>query len=107
MEPGLWLTAWLASSADCAVEVFDWPVPAAELALAMARIQPRSLLLYSSQPLAPGQLPRLLGGHPCPCLLAGPAVAIHQAELPPGTLAAEGPLDALQALVDLGLLHNR
>ncbi|WP_342245251.1 MerR family transcriptional regulator [Pseudomonas sp. OTU5201] len=107
MEPGLWLTAWLVSSADCAVEVFDWPVPAAELTLAMAQIQPRALLFYSSQPLAAGQLPRLLEGHPCPCLLGGPAAAIHQAELAPGATLAEGPLDALQALANLGLLLNR
>lgn len=29
LEPHLWLTAWLASSADCPVEVFDWPLPGA------------------------------------------------------------------------------
>ncbi|AOE87375.1 MerR family transcriptional regulator [Pseudomonas sp. TCU-HL1] len=107
MEPSLWLTAWLASSTDCPVEVFDWPVPAAELTLAVAHIQPRALLLYSSQPFNAAQLPRLLNGHPCPCLLAGPAVAIHQAELEPGTHLAEGPLDALQTLSDLGLLQHR
>ncbi|GLZ86621.1 MerR family transcriptional regulator [Metapseudomonas resinovorans] len=107
MEPGLWLTAWLTSSADCAVVVFDWPVPAAELPLAVARIQPCALLLYSSQPLSPGQLPRLLNGHHCPCLLAGPAAAIHQADPTPGVILAQSPLDALQALSDLGLLHNR
>ena len=28
LEPHLWLTAWLISSADCPVEVFDWPLPA-------------------------------------------------------------------------------
>ncbi|MDA8482600.1 MerR family transcriptional regulator [Pseudomonas resinovorans] len=106
MEPGLWLTAWLVSSTDCAVEVFDWPIPASELTLAVARIRPRALLLYSSQPLGPGQLPRLLAGHPCPCLLGGPAAAIHQAELDSSAIAAEGPLDVLQALSDLGLLHN-
>ncbi|MCY1278516.1 MerR HTH family regulatory protein [compost metagenome] len=107
MEPGLWLTAWLISSADCAVEVLDGPVPAAELSLAVARIRPRALLLYSSQPLRPGQLPRLLGGHPCPCLLGGPAAAIHQARVAPGATLVEGPLDALQALLDQGLLDNR
>ncbi|MDH4553802.1 MerR family transcriptional regulator [Pseudomonas sp. BN417] len=107
MEPGLWLTAWLVSSADCSVEVLDWSVPAVELSLAVARIQPRALLLYSSQPLRQDQLPRLLNGHPCPCLLGGPAAAIHQTGVEPGTTLAETPLDALQALLDLGLLHNR
>ncbi len=107
MEPGLWLAAWLTSSADCAVEVFDWPVPATELPLVVARIQPRALMLYSSQPISPGQLPRLLNGHRCPCLLGGPAAAIHQADSVPGVILAESPLDAFQALSDLGLLHNR
>ncbi|MNR34193.1 hypothetical protein D3C85_1519410 [compost metagenome] len=51
MEPGLWLTAWLASSAGSAVEVFDWPVPAAELAMVIEHIRPKALLLYSSQAL--------------------------------------------------------
>ncbi len=106
MEPGLWLTAWLASSADVPVEVLDWPVPGTELAVAVAHIRPRALLLYSSQPLGLGQLPRLRNGHPCPCLLGGPAAAIHQADLEPGIVPAEGPLDALQALSDLGLLHH-
>ena len=27
LEPHLWLTAWLISSADCPVQVFDWPLP--------------------------------------------------------------------------------
>ncbi|MHC5350537.1 MerR family transcriptional regulator [Metapseudomonas furukawaii] len=107
LEPGLWLTAWLASNAGCVVDVFDWPVPPSELAVAVARIRPRALLLYSSQPFAAGQLPRLLTGHACPCVLAGPAVAIHRAELEPDVLLADGPLDALQRLTDLGLLHHR
>lgn len=107
LEPGLWLTAWLASSADCAVDVFDWPIPAPELAMAVARIQPGALLLYSSQPLSAGQLRRLFNDHQCPCLLGGPAAAIHQADPIPGVILAESPLDALQALSDLGLLHNR
>ena len=51
MAPGLWLTAWLASSAGCPVEVFDWPLPPTELALAVEHIQPRAVLLYSSQAL--------------------------------------------------------
>ncbi|WP_044873514.1 MerR family transcriptional regulator [Pseudomonas sp. LFM046] len=107
MEPGLWITAWLASSAECNVEVLDGPLPAAELALAVAHIQPRALLLYSSQPIISGQLSRLLNGHPCPCLLAGPVAAIHPDELKPGAILAAGPLDALQALAHLGLMHNR
>ncbi|MGH8406260.1 MAG: MerR family transcriptional regulator, partial [Pseudomonas sp.] len=51
LEPHLWLTAWLASSADCPVEVFDWPLPVGELALAVEHLQPRAVLLYSSKAL--------------------------------------------------------
>ncbi|WP_375740052.1 MerR family transcriptional regulator [Pseudomonas boanensis] len=113
MEPGLWLTAWLASSDDCLVEVFDWPVPPAELALAIARIEPRALLLYSSQTLSADGLPRLLNNSTCPILLAGPAAAIHREivqaqnndKLPP--TCPDDPLAAVDALAELGLLHNR
>ena len=113
MEPGLWLTAWLASSAEHAVEVFDWPVPVAELGLALERIRPRVLLLYASQALNSQQLPRLLGNGHCPTLLAGPAVRIHQqalTELLAGRddlILAEDPLAALQALNDLNLQDSR
>ncbi|MBS7661896.1 MerR family transcriptional regulator [Pseudomonas lalucatii] len=113
MEPGLWLTAWLASSAGHAVEVFDWPVPAAELGLAVERIRPRALLLYAGQALDATRLPRLLGNGHCPTLLAGPAVRIHRQALS-GLLAgrddltlAEDPLAALQALNDLNLQDSR
>src|SRR5207253_4655603 len=49
LEPHLWLTAWLVSSADCPVEVFDWPLPAGELAMAVDHLQARGVLLYSSK----------------------------------------------------------
>lgn len=112
MAPGLWLTAWLASSAGIAVEVFDWPLPPAELALAVEHIQPRAVLLYSSQALNSSHLQRLLGGYDCPCLLVGQAVQIHAEELQAITkqnaelsLAAD-PLAALHSLTDLNLLHS-
>lgn len=112
MAAGLWLTAWLASSAGCPVEVFDWPLPPTELALAVEHIQPRALLLYSSQALNSTQLQRLLGGYECPCLLVGQVVQIHQHELhaiaaqnPDLSLAAD-PLAALHSLTDLNLLHS-
>lgn len=75
LEPHLWLTAWLASSADCPVEVFDWPLPGAELALAVERLQARGLLLYSSKALNPAQLPRLLNGIACKKFIADPRCA--------------------------------
>jgi len=80
-EPHLWLTAWLASSADCPVEVFDAPLPAGELALAVERLKARAVLLYSSNALNLSQLPRQLNAVDCPIIIAGPAVSIHHARL--------------------------
>ena len=110
IEPHLWLSAWLASSADCPVEVFDWPLPAGELALAVEHLQPRAVLLYSSKALHLPALGKLLGGVDCPKLIAGPTVCIHQAELSvlthdiPELFLAEDPLSAHQALIQRGLL---
>lgn len=109
LEPHLWLTAWLASSADCPVEVFDWPLPGAELALAIERLQARGLLLYSSKALNPALLPRLLNGIACKKIIAGPAVCI-----PPDDWSvciteiadlylAQDPISACQALLERGL----
>ncbi|TWC28500.1 MerR family transcriptional regulator [Pseudomonas sp. SJZ079] len=112
MEPGLWLSAWLASSADCPVQVFDWPIPPAELALAIEQIRPRALLLYSNQALNTAQLPRWLTGHHCPCLIIGATVCIRRTELHVLTTQnnavhmAEGPLEALATLTRLGLLDR-
>ncbi|HEX5842247.1 MAG TPA: helix-turn-helix-type transcriptional regulator, partial [Pseudomonas sp.] len=94
------------------VEVFDWPLPPTELALAVEHIQPRAVLLYSSQALNSAHLQRLLAGYDCPCLLVGQVVQIHAAELVAITaqnaelsLAAD-PLAALHSLTDLNLLHS-
>lgn len=109
LEPHLWLTAWLASSADCPVEVFDWPLPGAELALAVERLQARGLLLYSSKALNPAQLPRLLNGIGCKKFIAGPAVCIHPAEWSvclseiADLHLAQDPITACQALLERGL----
>ncbi|CRM24049.1 MULTISPECIES: MerR family transcriptional regulator [Pseudomonas] len=110
LEPHLWLSAWLASSADCPVEVFDWPLPAGELALAAEHLQPRAVLLYSSKALHLPTLHKLLGGVSCPTLIVGPTVCIHQAELAvltrdnPTLSVAEDPLSAHQLLLQRGLL---
>jgi DNA-binding transcriptional MerR regulator len=110
MEPHLWLTAWLVSSADCPVEVFDWPLAVGELAMAVERLKARGVLLYSSKPVNLTQLPRLLATISCPRLLAGPTVRIHSAELsvsayePEGLTLAEDPLTAQSALQRLGLI---
>ncbi|BBP72848.1 MerR family transcriptional regulator [Pseudomonas sp. Seg1] len=108
LEPHLWLCAWLISSADCPVQVFDWPVPAGELALAVEHLQARGVLLYSSKAMQPGQLPKLLAGVGCPKMIVGPTVCIHHAELSVKTCEmadlylAEDALSAHQALVQRG-----
>ncbi|EJM43700.1 putative transcriptional regulator [Pseudomonas sp. GM33] len=110
MEPQMWLTAWLISSADCPVEVFDGPLPVGELALAVELLQPRGVLLYSSKAMNLVQLPKLFKGVGCPKMIAGPTVCIHHAELSASTTEitdlylAEDPLSAHQALVQCRLI---
>lgn len=109
LEPHLWLSAWLASSADCPVEVFDGPLPAGELALAVEHLQPRAVLLYSSKALQLSAFAKLLVGVECPTLIVGPTVCIHQAELAvltrdtPQLFVAEDPLAAHQLLIQRGI----
>ena len=110
VEPHMWLTAWLISSADCPVEVFDWPLPVGELTLAVELLQPRGVLLYSSKAMNLAQLAKLFKGVSCPKMIAGPTVCIHHAELSASTTGiadlylAEDPLSAHQALVQRGLI---
>jgi DNA-binding transcriptional MerR regulator len=110
LEPHLWLTAWLISSANCPVEVFDWPLPVGELSLAVEYLKARGLLLYSSKALNLSQLPKLLANIACPKLITGPTVRIHCAELSvsiteiQGLTLAEGPLTAQAALHTLGVI---
>jgi len=109
LEPHLWLTAWLISSADCPVEVFDWPLPVGELSLAVDHLQPRGVLLYSSKAMNLAQLPRLLKGVNCAKMIAGSTVCIHHAELSStGAIAdvhlAQDPLSAHQMLIQSGVI---
>jgi DNA-binding transcriptional MerR regulator len=110
LEPHLWLTAWLISSADCPVEVFDWPLPAGELALAVEHLQPRGVLLYSSKAINLSQLTKLLNGVSCPKMIAGPTVRIHHTELSVKTVVitdlylAEDPLSVHQVLIERALI---
>ncbi|BCX70467.1 MULTISPECIES: MerR family transcriptional regulator [Pseudomonas] len=110
LEPYLWLTAWLISSTDCPVHVFDWPLPAGELALAVDYLQPRGVLLYSSNAINLSHLTKLLNGVSCPKMMVGPTVRIHHTELSARTFViadlylAEDPLLAHQALVQRGLI---
>jgi DNA-binding transcriptional MerR regulator len=110
LEPHLWLCAWLISSADCPVQVFDWPLPAGELALTVEHLQARGVLLYSSKAMNLAQLPKLLNGVSCPKMIVGPTVCIHHAELSvrtteiADTFLAEDLLSAHQVLVQRGLI---
>ncbi len=55
LEPHLWLSAWLASSADCPVEVFDWPLPAGELAAGRGTpATPRGTAVFKQGPPSAG-----------------------------------------------------
>ncbi|WP_440801235.1 MerR family transcriptional regulator [Pseudomonas syringae] len=107
LEPHLWLAAWLVSSADCPVEVFDWPLPVGELALAAEYLKPRGILLYSSKSLNVTHLPRLLANITCPVVLGGPTVQIHNAELLVQAKEISGltlAQDVLSAQIELGKL---
>ena len=110
-EPGLWLSAWLASSAGCPVEIIEWTVPLALLPLALEQMAPRGLLMYASQSLDSGylrrQLPKLIDPVSLPVLLAGPAASIHQAELKDidGLTLAADPLSAFASLRASPLLN--
>ncbi len=108
-DPELWLTAWLASSADCLVEVLDWSLPAGELMLAVERLSARALVVYASRPLQVDMLAHQLENCPCPVLLAGPAVVIHGQALQENeairdVMLANDPLAAQLALRQRNLL---
>lgn len=108
MEPALWITAWLASSADCPVDVFDWALPPGELAPTLERLDARGAVLYSSRPLNLQTLPGHLSATRY-VLLAGPCVEIHRSELALhdslGSLPlASSPLDAYRQLQLTNLL---
>lgn len=110
LEPHLWLTAWLISSTDCPVEVFDWPLPVGELTLAVDHLQARGVLLYSSKAMNLAKLSKLLNGVSCPKMIAGPTVCIHHADLTAKNTAivdlilADNPLSAHLDLIQRGLI---
>jgi DNA-binding transcriptional MerR regulator len=104
MEPGVWLSAWLASSNGLAAEILEWPVPATDLMLAIERLSPAAVLLYSSLALESAQLertlPRLAAVCAVPLILAGPVVHIYRSELLDihGLALAPDPIAALALL---------
>ncbi|WP_409276754.1 MerR family transcriptional regulator [Pseudomonas defluvii] len=105
-DPRLWLCAWLLSSAGYAVEVFDWPLPPAELALTLERMQPQALLLCLNKAVDMRQLERSLSAIQIPTLLNGSAISIHQDDLlalvvkNPRLCLLDTPLEVVQALQD-------
>ncbi|HCE7029605.1 TPA: MerR family transcriptional regulator [Pseudomonas aeruginosa] len=108
LEPNLWLCSWLLGSGEVPLQVFDWPLPPAELALACERLEARGVLLYASHRLNPEHLPRLLAGVTCPVVLVGPAVEIQREAFETlalaGLLLASTPLEARRLLGERGLL---
>ena len=107
-QPHLWLCAWLISYSECPVRVLEWPIPTADLSLAVNRLRPRALLLHSSQRLNLEQLRSSLSNIHCPVLLSGQAVKIHQTELlelAQLTCSIE-PLQAYHQLLELQLLQS-
>jgi DNA-binding transcriptional MerR regulator len=112
-DPYLWLGAWLVSSSDCPVQVFDAPLPAGELALACDKLQARALMVYADKALNLATLGRLLVGCACPKWLVGSAVLIHRAatgDSPPPMAdlnLATDPLHAQQSLQASGVLADR
>lgn len=108
-DPQLWLCAWLVSEAGCAVEVFDWPLPARELALAVQRLQPCALVMCLNAAVDPRELQRSLNVIDLPKLLLGSTVSIYKqrlvddelqatnVHLPSTPMAVPGLLLALQA----------
>lgn len=109
LEPNLWLCSWLLGSGEVPLQVFDWPLPPAELALACERLEARGVLLYASHRLNPEHLPRLLAGVSCPVVLVGPAVEIQREAFETlaltGLLLASTPLEARRLLGEQGLLN--
>ena len=101
-DPQLWLCAWLASDAGCPVAILEWSVPASELAIAVARIQPRALLLCLGKAVNLRQLERSLIGIEVPTFLSGSAVSIHRQAIEAWMHAdlqlSVTPLAALEAL---------
>ncbi|MFK8329719.1 MerR family transcriptional regulator [Pseudomonas sp. BJa5] len=80
-DPQLWLCAWLGSDAGCPVAMLEWSVPANELAVAVARLRPRALLVCLGKAVNLQQLERSLTGIELPTCLSGSAVSIHKAAI--------------------------
>lgn len=83
-DPQLWLCAWLISDTGRPVEVFDWPLPPRELALAMQRLHPPMLIMCLNTVVDTREVLRSLSVIDVPTLLVGSAVTLHQQALKDG-----------------------
>lgn len=108
MEPELWLSSWLASYSECPVRVFEWPMPSQDLLLAIDRLQPRAVLMYSSQRLNLEDIRALLSTAQCPLLLSGHAASIHRETLADVSqlTCADDPLQVYHSLLQLNLIQQ-
>lgn len=91
---------------DKIYKVLEWPIPAADLALAVNHIKPGTVLLYGNQRLNIEQLDSIITVAEYPLLLAGQAVTIHQDDLTNFTqlTCATDSLEAYHCLLDLNIL---
>lgn len=90
----------------------DWPLPGAELALAIERLQARGLAaVFQQGAQSSALLPRLLNGIACKKIIAGPAVCIHPDDWSvciteiADLYLAQDPISACQALLERGLFE--
>lgn len=102
-DPQLWLCAWLASDAGCAVDVFDWPLPPRELALAVQRLHPRLVVMCLNTRVDPSEIQRSLNLIDLPKLLIGSAVSLLEGTLI-GQVPGEHPIHLLTS--PLGVLDH-
>lgn len=108
MAPELWLSSWLASYSECPVRVLEWPLPSQDLLLAIDRLQPRAVLMYSSQRLNLEDLRELTATVDCPLLLSGHAASIHREALTDVSqlTCADDPLQVYHSLLQLNLIQQ-
>ncbi|MBE8717836.1 MerR family transcriptional regulator [Cellvibrio polysaccharolyticus] len=108
MEPGFWLSAWLANNSDCPLSLYEWPIPAENLTFAVAKLKPRAVVLYADGCVKPGYLRAMLEAVDVPLLLSGHAVSIHHDMLgsTPDIHLADNPIATLHRLQQLNLVES-
>lgn len=99
-DPQLWLCAWLLSDSGQAVEVFDWPLPAGELRVAVSQLQARALILSINAAVDARELKRALSHHEVPKVLFGNTALLYRQtlEATPNLSLCTTPLQACRLL---------